>query len=212
MSTRLTGKKRYSSSASKKASKFKKTYKKQNVGKFNNNRVHFVKRHVDFFAVPLVGATSTAQGFNFSLNDVPSATDFTNLYDQYKICAVQMKFYPSQTMTSNLNPLERANANARFLSAIDLNDSTAPLTANEVRAYENCQVSSILDVHERFIKNPLYLNNSGQNTNDWVSTTNDSLNWNGLKIFIEPCNATGANQTLVYHVEAIYYLCFKNVK
>jgi hypothetical protein len=206
------GKKRSYTPASKKASKFKKAYKKQQIGTYNNNRVHVVKRHVDFFSVPLVGATATTQGFNFSLNDVPSSTDFTNLYDQYKICAVQLKFFPSQTQSVSLNPLERANANARFLSAIDLNDSTAPLTSDEIRGYETCQVTSILDTHERFIKNPMYQNSTGQNTSDWVATTSPSLNWNGLKVYIEPCNATGTNTTLVYHVEAIYYLCFKNVK
>lgn len=211
MSTNL--KKRSYSSASTKASKFRKTYKKQQLGtKFNNNRIHVVKRHVDFFTVPLVGAASTAQGFNFSLNDVPSSTDFTNLYDQYKICAVHLKFIPSQTQSVSLDPAGNARANARFLSAIDLNDSTAPLTADEVRGYETCQVTSILEQHERFIKNPMYQNASGQNTNDWVATSAPALNWNGLKVYIEPSNATGPQNTLLYHVEAIYYLCFKNIK
>ena len=171
-----------------------------------------VRRHVDGFSIPLVGAASTAQGFNFSLTDVPNYSDFTNLYDQYKICAVHVKFYPSQTQTITLNTLERANACARFLSAIDLNDSTAPLTADEVRQYETCEVTSILETHERFIKHPLYQNSSGQNTGDWVATSSPSLNWSGLKIFIEPCNATGTSTTLTYHLEMIYYLCFKNIK
>ena len=178
----------------------------------SNNRIHMVRRHVDGFSIPLVGAASTAQGFNFSLTDVPNYSDFTNLYDQYKICAVHVKFYPSQTQTITLNTLERANACARFLSAIDLNDSTAPLTADEVRQYETCEVTSILETHERFIKHPLYQNSSGQNTGDWVATSSPSLNWNGLKIFIEPCNATGTSTTLTYHLEMIYYLCFKNIK
>jgi len=208
-----TGKKRSYTPAAKKASKFRKQYKKQTVGRpLSNNRIHLVKRHVDFFSVPLVGATSTAQGFNFSLNDVPNSTDFTNLYDQYKICAVHMKFYPSQTQTMSLNAAESARADARFLSAIDLNDSTAPLTADEVRQYETCQVTGILEQHERFIKNPMYQNASGQNTNDWVATSAPALNWNGLKVYIEPNNATGLNNTLIYHVEAIFYLCFKNIK
>lgn len=209
----MLGKKRYAAPAAKKASKFRKKYKKQAIERpLSNNRVHLIRRHVDGYSIPLVGAASTAQGFNFSLNDVPGASDFTNLYDQYKICAVHMKFYPSQTQSTTLNPAERANANARFLSCIDYTDAVAPTTADEVRQYESCEVTPILEPHERFIKHPLYQNNSGQNVGDWVGTSSSSLNWFGLRIFIEPCNATGTNSTLTYHLEMIYYLCFKNVK
>ena len=204
-------KRKRTTTAAKKAVKYKKRYKRESLSSLSNNRIHFVRRHVDFFTTSLDPVSGTGLAYNFSLNDVPGYTEFTNLYDQYKICGVHMTFFPKQQLNTTISPIDHAKANARFLMCIDLNDGTAPSTADEVRQYESCQVGSILDRHEIYVKKPLFLNASGQNVSDWVATSSPSLNWFGVKCYAEPNNRTGS-EDFTYSIEAVYYLCFKNIK
>ena len=197
--------------ASKKAQKYKKRFKKESLSSQSNNRVHFVRRHTDMFTIPVSNVAGATGGIGFELNEVPAYTELTALYDQYKICGVHLKFYPKQTNTNSCLNADSVRGDARFLTCIDLNDITPPVNTDEVRQYESCQVTSILECHEVYVKKPLFLNASGQNVSDWVSTSSPSLRWFGLKYFCEPSGMTGLSQ-FFYTVEAVFYLCFKNIK
>ena len=204
-------KRKKSTTAAKKATKYRKRFKKESLSSQSNNRLHFVKRHVDYFTVPVSNLTGAAGAFVWTLNNVPAYTELTAMYDQYKICGVYVKFMPKQTSATSCLLADAAKANARFLTCIDLNDDSPPLTADEIRQYETCQVTSIVDTHEVYIKKPLFVNSSGQNVSDWLSTANPSTRWYGLKYFCEPSGITGVSQFL-FTVECVFYLCFKNIK
>ena len=205
-------KRKRTTTASKKATKYRKRYKKESLSVYSNNRLHFVKRHVDYFTFALSKTTVTGNGWVFRLNNVPGYTEFTNMYDQYKICGVYMKFYPSQTQNATAASLDNSAANARFFSAIDYTDAVAPASTDVIREFENCEVTSILDVHEKYKKNPKFINSTGQVVSDFVETTNASLNWYGLRTAQDATSATGSATALTYSVECVYYLCFKNIK
>lgn len=200
VSTKTTPKK-YSKSSSKKS---------LTMYKQPTNPIRFVKRTCDYFSINVSGVAGSFGAFNFTLANVPGNAEFTALYDQYKISAVSVCFYPRQTETSSLATVDTAKGNARLLTAIDYNDDTAPLTFDALREYENCEVVSILEKHERYIPKPLFLNNSGQNVNAWIATSSPSTRHYGLKYAVEPTLATGNSFT--YTVEVMYYLAFKNVK
>lgn len=195
------------------ASKYKKSSSDKTLAMYKQpkNPVRFVKRHVDYFAVVVNGITGVLAGMNFTLSSVPGYTELTALYDQYKISAVQVCFYPKQTSVTSLVTLDNVKGNARFLSAIDYNDDTAPGSFDQIREYENCQVTPCIEKHEVYIKEPLFLNNSGQNVNGWVSTSNPTTRYYGLKYGCEPTLASGAN-TMTYQIECVFYMSFKNVK
>ena len=101
-------------------------------------------------------------------------------------------------------------ANARILTAIDYTDDSVPTTYDQLREYEACEVDVIINKHERYIPKPLFLNNSGQSVNAWVSTQNPTTRFYSLKYAIEPPQASSGSFT--YTVEVVYYLAFKNVK
>lgn len=206
---------RKSSTASKKAYKYRKRFKQQTLAEKSNNRIHFIKRHVDYFTFTVPNVTPAQAAWTFRLANVPGLSELTGLYDQYKICGVHMKFFPSQTDSDTLSLVDRARANARFLSAIDYNDATPPSSSDDLRQYTNCEVTSILEVHERYIKNPTYVTNSGQVSSEWLPTSFPNVAWFGLKTFTEPTETTSLSTPVPvfsYRVECIYYLCFKDIK
>lgn len=192
-------------------SKYKKTTsKKLTMYKTPKDPIRLYKRHSDYFSLPVSGAAGALGSFTFTLNSIPNSTEFTSLYDQFKINAVSVCFYPKQTQVTSLSTADNVRGNARILTAIDYNDDTPPLTLDDLRQYENCEVDVILNKHERYIPKPLFLNNSGQNVNGWLSTANPSTKHYGLKYGIEPTQAVGG--VFTYNVEVTYYIAFKNTK
>lgn len=192
--------------------KYAKTSSKKSMVMYKQptNPVRLVKRTCDYFTINVPGVSGAYGGFNFLLSNVPGNGELVSLYDQYRINAVSVCFYPRQTQTNTLATVDTAKGNSRLLTAIDYNDDTPPLTYDELRQYENCEVVSILEKHERYIPKPLFLNNSGQNVNAWIATSSPSTRHYGLKYAIEPPLSTGNSFT--YTVEVVYYLAFKNVK
>lgn len=205
--------KRARSSSKSSTSKYKKTKSSDSLTMYKQpkNPVRLVKRHADYFTVVVNGTTGVLGAYNFTLSSVPGYTEFTNLYDQYKINAISVCFYPKQNAVTSLVTLDNIKANARFLSAIDYNDDTAPVNFDAIREYESCQVTACTEKHEVYIKEPLFLNNSGQNVNGWVSTANPTTRFYGLKYGCEPTLSSGV-PTQTFQVECVFYLAFKNVK
>lgn len=201
-----------SSKQSAKPSKYSKTSSNKSLVMYKTPKdpVRLYKRTSDYFTLPVSGTTGALGSYTFTLNSIPNSTEFTSLYDQYKINAVSVCFYPKQTQVTSLTTTDNVRGNARILTAIDYNDDTPPTTLDELRQYESCEVDVILNKHERYITKPLFINSSGQNVNAWLSTANPSTKHYGLKYGIEPTQAVGGSFT--YHVEVAYYIAFKNTK
>lgn len=127
--------KRARSSSKSSTSKYKKTKSSDSLTMYKQpkNPVRLVKRHADYFTVVVNGTTGVLGAYNFTLSSVPGYTEFTNLYDQYKINAISVCFYPKQNSVTSLVTLDNIKANARFLSAIDYNDDTPPVNFDSIR-------------------------------------------------------------------------------
>jgi len=178
----------------------------------NINRIVKMKRHCDFLNIPLTNIGGAAGAFTFELSDLPAYTELTALYDQYRIDGVLLTFYPRQTSVTNNTLFDQVKGEAKLFTCIDYNDLNPPATADEVRQYESCKVTSLIKEHTVYVKKPLFVNTSGQNTSDFVSTANPSTRWYGCKYYAEPPGMTSATAQFFYSVEAVFYLSFKNIK
>lgn len=81
---------------------------------------------------PWVGA------YSFSLSQLPGLTDFTTLFDRYKITHVQLKFYLKQ------DPSAQAAASAiypKLYSVKDYDDATSPANVDELRQHSKCRIA-----------------------------------------------------------------------
>ena len=107
-------------------SKYKKTSKKAPLVMYKTPKdpIRLYKRTSDYFSLPISGATGALGAYTFQLSNIPNSSEFTSLYDQYKINAVSVCFYPKQTHVTSLSTTDNVRANARILTAVDYNDDT----------------------------------------------------------------------------------------
>lgn len=189
----------------------KRSYRRRFKKRAARKSQYFFTRYADFSTIVCNNITDTLGSINFSLNDVPSYTEFTALYDMYKINAVKIIFLPQMTSNISVSSVNNPYANTRFFSCLDFNDSTAPTSIDDVRQYQNAKFTPILKRHKRYLR-PKILDSTGYNpVNPWISTASPSVIYYGLKYAIENTNAT-VGTTFEYSVEVKFYLSFKNVK
>lgn len=101
-----------------------------------SNLVHSFKRN--FVLTPIATGTNgeALQGYAFRLSSLPNFTDFSSLYDYYRLNYVVMRI---MYRGSNLSSMESANNQHLGMPymyyVIDRDDASAPSSVNEVREY-----------------------------------------------------------------------------
>lgn len=205
--------KRTRPAASKKASRPAKMAKTQNqmvMYKNVNPNVRLIKRNADQGTINCILSADTFGAFTFQLNNVPKVADFTGLFDQYKINAVSLTFYPQLTEASSIVAVT-AVQNARIFTAIDNNDAAVPTALNDIREYDNCEVHSAVEKFTVYIDKPKFVDNTGALRTGYLSTASSGTLHYGLKYAVETLNP-GSAGTYVFRVEAVYYMSFKAAK
>ena len=136
--------------------------------------------------------------FNFSLNDLPNYTEFTALFDLYKIERIEIEWTPEYTELTDASVLSSA-LNVYFNSAIDPAGNT-PASVDDVLQYRSLQSTPITKMHKRdFV--PAYLMDGIIPTSTYISCASPSSNLYGL-VYAIP--ATGVAMTFRSRVK--YYL------
>lgn len=178
--------------------------------------IHYFKRFT--YKSTITGDVSrVAKGaLTFKLDDVPGLSDFTSLFDYYKITGVQLKF------TTYLDPNSQAAGNAyypKMYSTIDLDDDSAPLSSDDLRQRQSCKIRWLAPNRSyNFFLRPRYLKNvyiSGVangyelGRNQWLDLSNTNVPHYGFKYVIENLNP---DLSQAVQVEACYYLAFRGVR
>lgn len=187
--------------------RYRRTYRYNKRGQ----KLYLFKRFCNYGELYLSSVNPIYGAFNFSLSDLPNASEFTSLYDMYKINCVKITFYPQQTVSNSINTAYNANASSRFFTVIDYNDSNSPTSLDELRQYQSCKITPVLRQHKRVIYKPKILDTNGFSISPWMSTATPNANYLGLKYAAEPTDAT-LGASMIYTVEAKLYMSFRNVK
>lgn len=109
--------------------------------------------------------------YSFSLGQLPQVSEFTNLFDRYKITHVQLRFF------LKIDPSAQTAANASFPKLYfvkDYNDTSTPSNLDELRQHNKCQVR-VLNPNRPIIVNikPAVLSETYRG----VATTTYSPKW-----------------------------------
>lgn len=174
------------------------------------SNVRLVRRNSDGGTIVCALASNTYGAFTFRLQNVPNSAEFTALYDQYKINAINMLIYPTLTEATSIVPATSVQ-NGRVLTAIDYTDATIPTTLDEIREYENCEVHSAVENFSIYIDKPKYIDNTGALRTGYISTTSPATIHYGLKYAVETLNP-GSAGAYTFRIETIYYMSFKAIK
>lgn len=193
--------------------------------------VYYFKRFCELPSIVAVAdGADVLDSLTFTLVDLPAPTDFTNLFDWYKINYVVIKFLPYFNMvntagSSTVLATTSSVHNMRIFTCIDYNDDTAPSSINSIREYKNCKVTKYTSGHTRkFRPRPTVVSDDATpdiqyptRGNPWISTdsTGDDCVHYGLKIGIDTSLLPAAQIALgdvLLRIECQYYISCKGAK
>lgn len=159
------------------------------------------------------GVTSGA--LVFALSDVPSPTDFTSLFDQYRIAQVRVEFLP---LVSAFGPSTTATDLPYVLTAIDYDDGTAVSTA-ALQQYGTCMSTSIIEYHQRVL-NPraalaaysgAFTSYAQSPPGQWMDSASPSIQYYGLKWATTPVTVVSGTYDVLSIVAHYTIQCRSNI-
>lgn len=188
----------------------------RSVAKANRGReVYYFKRHAanETDMVGLPASAPLLRTYQFSLNSVTASTDFTNLFDMYKITFVQVKFFLV------IDPSAQAAAVARYPRmwwTRDYDDANT-LSINQIRERSKCGTALLTPAK------PITINvrpaiatevfrtalSSGYapKWRQWIDCDQPDVSHYGLKIAID--DLTNTNYRVQHEIK--YWFAMKNV-
>jgi len=164
------------------------------------NLIYAVKRGTQVAVT--IAATDIGRAANFlTLSNLPSYTEFSNLFDQFCFEQIDVEFVVPRAAVS-------AGNSAIFptlVYSVDYNDSIAPTTVNDVLefdAHRVFQFSESKRSHKFSFKPkaPLTMPTGTVNIEGpaWLSTSNAAGQaWYGFKYWLQDYNSTATNGTIV---------------
>lgn len=152
--------------------------------------------------------TDTFGGIYFRLGDLPNSSEFTNLFDMYRIDKVKIRFMPR----ANSAEVGSNQGQVKLFTAIDYDDITTPASIQELLQYENCKVSNTTNITTRVLK-PKFASEVYQSATStaygarsgWIDCSNPLVQHYGIKWALQQLPA--GSQSFDLHIK--YYLSFK---
>jgi len=170
--------------------------------------VHFFKRtaNIGSGAMNTSAGAPTLIGFSFTLSQLPSYTEFQALYDDYMITGIKFTAIPYLQTDSNSVSGITSSSNPPIFYVVDTNDGSAPGTLDTVLEYNDHKMSPVYQGFSIYFR-PKFQDATQALRGGWISTSNPTLAYHGLKVAIPP--TANANK---FYVTITYYMRFKNPK
>lgn len=162
-------------------------------------------------------------GMTFTLNSLVDATELAawkQLYDQYQIKGVSVRWVPK----TNVNSITDGSGSSptlisEIMTAIDLDDGSAPGTVAEILNYGTVRRQRFNKEHKRYlmpraatqIYNGLTTSYGLLSRSTWLDLDDDTIPHYGIKYVITPATTDpteGAN--IYYDMYVRAYIAFKN--
>lgn len=141
----------------------------------------FTRTSEDLISVPASGGAVGVKVYK--LSDMPGYTDFTNLYDVYRIKRIYVTFVPPSLMTAKTDA-------ALLRYAVDLNDATNP-TRDIINTYESVRKFNIANgLSSTFSFQPaanyrltgnVDATSTGSTLSPWINTSSPDIVHYGIK-------------------------------
>jgi len=147
------------------------------------------------------GINPTFAGLVFTLDSLPQYTDFTKLFDMYRITKVEIDWLPEYTELTDAALVSNA-VNVRFNSAVDLSDEAAPASVAEILQYQQLVSTGITKPHSRSWKPTINMSETNIPCYCWVPTSEEGRKHYALKVAIPPTGVAMTFRSRVkLHVE-----------
>jgi len=162
----------------------------------NTQSLHNFTRTAIYSNFVTSGASATYAQYAFALSDLSGYTEFTALFDQYRINKIEFKMQPSMTMMT-----PGSQQLGVIASVVDYDDSTALGSFNAALEYGSCQTWNVNDTLQIALKPRMALAaysgafTSYANMQDqWIDAASSGVLHYGIKI---ACGTTTLAQTYI---------------
>lgn len=129
-------------------------------------------------------------GYSFGLVSLPNYTEFTNLFDQYRINKVVIKFVPS----ANADEIGASKIIPSLHTVIDNNDNTAPTAMTELYEYQSYKRTQGIYTHTRVFTPSCNVDlsiGSSPKWKQWINSQFANVEHFGLKVGADQVAAAG---------------------
>lgn len=187
------------------------------------NNVMMCKRKHYFGNIDILQTSWTTQTFQFRLDNLPQHTDFTNLFDEYKINAVKIDFVPGATSNDQEGIYQQTGAGGTYM----FTPQVFTLIDKDGLAQINTQTQTLENSNARLIKNPfqpfsvyvrkpMALMSAGGVTasiltRGWTDCSTPGVIHHGASIAGQILGGS-TTAALRYYVTLTYYLAFRKAK
>lgn len=188
---------------------------------YGENSPHRFKRTVRLDNITLTQTTAGYfKGFDFNLGMLPNYTEFTLLFDQYKIDKVKLKLVPTFSTSDILNVANHGSGTIcpNVQSILDFNDSTNPVTENELLQYANRKLTRGTREHSRKFA-PRFASAEYKTVlafgyrpaKGYLNTVDYNVPHYGMKVYIDEVTGAQASAWL-FRVYAEFWVTCKGIK
>lgn len=182
----------------------------------SQNTIYRYKRTVTYPAITATDAVVSA-GQAFALSDLPDYTEFTNLYDQYRITRIIIRMIPVASTQYNAAP--QVYCTPTIHHVIDYDDANAPTSLAILQEYQNYRRQSMVKPFKRSfipcIGQIIYYNLAGSGYSSrartWLDCAYNAIPHYGFKYWIDAQTVLGLG-IFTYQYEATFYISCKNVR
>lgn len=162
------------------------------------------RRVVNQYDIVCDGVNPVFGQFNFSLTDLPANSEFSTLFQFYRIDEVSIRWYPEYTVLSDASALSNS-VNVSFTTAVNISN-IAPTGANDVLQMTGAQSTGITKEHSTKFR-PAFLMNNIMPCSCPVLTNQIGVDWYGLAYGVPP---TGISMT--FRSVAVFKVTVMGVK
>jgi hypothetical protein len=146
--------------------------------------VHFSRTVVGLYNIVCDGINPSLASLQFNLSALPNFTDYTNLFQSYRLNKIKIQWDPEYTELTDAALVSNA-VNVKFNSVIDQTDPAAPTSVGNVTQYQTNKATGITKQHTRIFE-PAMLTSSSMPCNCYLSTTNPNERHYGVKVGVDP--------------------------
>lgn len=172
--------------------------------------VHTFKRSVYTASALSVTTANVYSAFSFNLNAVPNSSEFTSLFDQYRVDYIKIKILPrGSSAEAGTN-----NNVGKIFSVIDYDDDTVPTSIDQLMQYPNVKTTRTTSDHTRSFRPQFASSVYGSAVltgygarRGWLDCESSTVPHYGMKIAIQ-----GTAGAQVFDVLIEYILSFKGVR
>lgn len=196
----------------------KRSFRRRKFGRSRRAGVHYYKRSYMTSFNTYNWALMNNQGWDFFLSQLPNYTEFTNLYDQYKISRIKVKFIYSAN-SQDVTTAANITALPNLLTVVDNNDSTALTSAGDYCQYKDFRIRRMDKPCSVYFKPQFAVAaysgafTSYASKTGWIDCASYNVKHYGLKFGVDPM-FYGDGSSVTGRVQCIltYYMKFRAPK